>query len=65
MIASTLLHLPNLLPGSYILKIYIGMILEGKKISPYARTTHYGLKSVKVEGGKIWNNIPENKYNGK
>ena len=28
--------------------------------SPYARTTHYGLKYVKVEGVKIWNNIPEN-----
>ena len=25
---------------------------------PYGRTTHYGLKSVKVFGPKIWNNIP-------
>ena len=32
MIASTLLHLPNLLPGSYTLKIYMGMILEEKEI---------------------------------
>ena len=25
---------------------------------PYSRTTHYGLKQIKVLGPKIWNNIP-------
>ena len=27
---------------------------------PYVRTTYYGLKSIKVTGPKIWNNIPHN-----
>ena len=27
---------------------------------PYARTTYYGLKSIKVTGPKIWNSIPFN-----
>ena len=31
-----------------------------RKFSPYVRTTYYGLKSIKVEGVKIWNNIPDN-----
>ena len=25
---------------------------------PTARTTHYGLKSIKVLGSKLWNNLP-------
>ena len=25
---------------------------------PYARTTHYGLKLIKVQGSKIWNSLP-------
>ena len=25
---------------------------------PYARTTHYGLKLIKVQGPKLWNNLP-------
>ena len=32
--------------------------LSGNLFIPYARTTHYGLKSIKVSGPKIWNNIP-------
>ena len=27
---------------------------------PYARTTHYGLKSIRVKGPTIWNNVPYN-----
>ena len=27
---------------------------------PFARTTHYGKKSIKVVGPKIWNEIPYN-----
>ena len=27
---------------------------------PYARTTNYGLKQMKVSGPKIWNNLPNN-----
>ena len=27
---------------------------------PYGRTTHYGLKSIKIQGSKIWNEIPLN-----
>ena len=26
---------------------------------PYARTSNYGLNSVKVKGAKIWNDIPQ------
>ena len=26
--------------------------------TPIARTTHYGLKSLKVQGPKIWNKLP-------
>ena len=25
---------------------------------PYARTSHYGLKLIKVQGSKIWNSLP-------
>ena len=27
---------------------------------PHARTTHYGLNKTKVQGPRIWNNIPQN-----
>ena len=32
--------------------------LSGNLFIPYVRTTHYGLKSIKVAGPKIWNKIP-------
>ena len=57
-----LMRLLNLPFGSSTLEIYTIMILQGKEsFSPYARTIYYGLKSVKVEVVKIWNNIPENR----
>ena len=32
---------------------------------PYARTTHYGLKLIKVQGPKIWNSLPSSLRIGK
>ena len=33
-------------------------IISNNLFIPIARTTHYGLKSLKVQGPKIWNMIP-------
>ena len=33
-------------------------ILTNNLFIPIARTSHYGLKLIKVQGPKIWNDIP-------
>ena len=31
---------------------------DGNHYNPYARTTRYGLRSLQIEGGKLWSTIP-------
>ena len=33
-------------------------VITNKLSIPFGRTTHYGLKQIKVHGPKIWNSLP-------